>query len=67
MNKKQTMELGYNMGQLQYLLEHTITCYEGIPKEGCGVCPACKLRNQGIKDFLSDHSDFVFSYKNKIK
>lgn len=66
MNKKETMELGYKLGVLEYLLEETITCYEGIEKEGCMKCPACKLRNEGIKIFSLEHPSFNFSYKSKI-
>lgn len=66
LNKKQTMELGYKLGVLEYLLETTITCYEGIEKEGCLKCPACKLRNPGLKIFCLEHPDFVFSYREKI-
>lgn len=66
MNKKETMELAYQMGMLQYLLENTVTCYEGIAHFGCGKCPACKLRNEGIAEFLKDHEDFVFTYKNRF-
>lgn len=66
MTKKQTMDLGYEMGVLHYLVETTITCYEGIPKQGCGKCPACHLRNEGLKQFLQEKSDFEFSYKDKI-
>ena len=25
----------------------------GIPGKGCGKCPACKLRNQGLEKYLS--------------
>jgi 7-cyano-7-deazaguanine synthase len=66
MTKKETMELGYHLGVLEYLLENTITCYEGIPKEGCLKCPACKLRNTGLKIFALEHPEFKFSYKEKI-
>lgn len=66
MTKKETMELGYQMGILQYLLDNTITCYKGIPKAGCGNCPACKLRNEGIREFIKEHEDFVFSYKDQL-
>jgi 7-cyano-7-deazaguanine synthase len=67
MTKKQTMELGYQMGILQFLLETTITCYNGIIGKGCGTCPACKLRNEGIVEFVKEHEDFVFSYKDQLK
>lgn len=66
MNKKETMELGYKLGVLEFLLETTVTCYEGIEKEGCMKCPACKLRNQGLKIFALEHPDFNFSYKDKV-
>lgn len=66
MNKKQSMELAYQMCKLEYLLENTMSCYEGVAGFGCGVCPACVLRNSGIKDFLQEHPDIVFSYKNKF-
>ena len=67
MNKKETMELGYKLGVLEYLVENTITCYEGVPKEGCMKCPACKLRNNGLKIFSLEHPEFKFSYKEKIQ
>ena len=66
MNKKQTLELGYQMGNLHFLIENTLTCYKGIEFEGCGECPACKLRNDGIRQFCEAHPDFNFSYKSKL-
>jgi 7-cyano-7-deazaguanine synthase len=66
MNKKETMELGHDLGVLEYLLETTVTCYEGIQKEGCLKCPACKLRNNGLKIFSLEHSEFKYSYREKI-
>lgn len=66
MTKKETMELGLELGVLYFLLENTITCYEGIPKAGCLKCPACKLRNQGLKIFSLEHPEFQYSYKNEI-
>lgn len=66
MNKKETMELGFELGVLQYLLETTVTCYEGIPKEGCLKCPACKLRNNGLKIFSLEHPEFKYSYREQI-
>jgi 7-cyano-7-deazaguanine synthase len=66
MNKLQTLELAYQMGYLHYLIENTISCYEGIEKVGCGKCPACDLRNEGILGFISAHPDFEFSYKLEV-
>jgi 7-cyano-7-deazaguanine synthase len=66
LNKKESMELGQKLGVLEYLLENTITCYEGIEKEGCLKCPACKLRNSGLKIFSLEHPEVKYSYKEKI-
>lgn len=66
LNKKESMELGLELGVLEYLLETTITCYEGIEKEGCLKCPACKLRNNGLKIFSLEHPEFKYSYRDKI-
>lgn len=66
MTKKQTYELAYQMGHLHFLLENTLSCYEGIPFEGCGSCPACELRNNGLREFIKEHPDVEFSYKGKL-
>jgi 7-cyano-7-deazaguanine synthase len=66
MTKKETMELGFKLGVLEFLLENTITCYEGIEKAGCLKCPACKLRNSGLKIFSLEHPEFKYSYRDQI-
>ena len=45
------MDISYELGILSYLLEETISCYEGLRHPGCEKCPACNLRNQGIQEF----------------
>lgn len=62
MTKKQTLILGLELGILDYLLQETITCYEGIPQQGCQACPACRLRNAGICEFLQEYPDFPIPY-----
>jgi 7-cyano-7-deazaguanine synthase len=66
MTKKETMELGDKLGVLEFLLENTITCYEGLGKAGCLKCPACQLRNSGLKIFSLEHPDFKYSYREQI-
>jgi 7-cyano-7-deazaguanine synthase len=36
---------------LDIVKNRTLTCYNGIPTEGCGECPACKLRKKGLDEF----------------
>lgn len=53
LDKAQTWELADNLGVLDLVRYHTLTCYNGIPGEGCGECPACKLRAEGLAKYLS--------------
>lgn len=63
MTKVETMQYGYDLGVLEFLLENTITCYQGVPKVGCRECPACKLRNEGIQLFLNTHPSVKLSFQ----
>ncbi len=65
MTKLESMELGFNLGVLEFLLEETVTCYEGIKHEGCGQCPACLLRNAGLREFLKSNQ-INFSWRHKL-
>jgi 7-cyano-7-deazaguanine synthase len=51
MTKKETLEVAESLGVLEFLLAETISCYEGMRGEGCGKCPACILRNEGIRQY----------------
>lgn len=51
MSKKETLILADKLGVLDYLLEETITCYQGLSGSGCEVCPACQLKNEGLRQF----------------
>lgn len=62
MTKKETMLLGDQLGVLEFLLNETVTCYEGISKQGCLHCPACTLRNTGIRQFLAVKPCFKMPY-----
>ncbi len=43
MTKLETHQVAERLGVLNYLLEETISCYEGLKRPGCGLCPACEL------------------------
>ncbi|WP_274308801.1 7-cyano-7-deazaguanine synthase QueC [Solibacillus daqui] len=57
-NKAQTWELADQLGVFEYVRERTLTCYNGIIADGCGECPACKLRKKGLEDFINAKSEF---------
>ena len=63
MTKKETMDFGYELGCLEFLLDVTVTCYEGVAHAGCGACPACRLRNEGILQFLEDNPSFQSPFR----
>ncbi|WP_405097986.1 7-cyano-7-deazaguanine synthase QueC [Oceanobacillus sp. FSL H7-0719] len=52
-NKAETWEMADRMGRLEYIKVHTTTCYNGIIGDGCGSCPSCKLRKQGLDAYLA--------------
>lgn len=53
LDKAQTWELADSLGVFDLVREKTLTCYNGIPGDGCGRCPACKLRRKGLEKYLA--------------
>ena len=60
--KAETWKLADNLGVLDIIKEETLTCYNGIKGDGCGECPACKLRQNGYQKYMR-----VLSDSNKIQ
>jgi len=54
LNKKETWELADKLGVMDIIYNKTLTCYNGIKGEGCGDCPACKLRKKGYDEYKKD-------------
>lgn len=52
LTKAQTWELADELGVFEFVRNRTITCYNGMIADGCGQCPACKLRKKGLDDYL---------------
>lgn len=51
--KADVWEMADMMGMLEYIRTNTTTCYNGIIGDGCGECPSCKLRKNGLEAYLS--------------
>lgn len=52
LNKMQTWALSDELDVFDLVRHRTLTCYNGIPGDGCGTCPACRLRRQGLDEYL---------------
>lgn len=55
-NKAETWGMADELGALDFVREKTVTCYNGLPGDGCGDCPACKLRRAGLEQYLQERS-----------
>jgi len=51
MTKAQVWAFADSLGILDYVAQHTLTCYNGIIGRGCGTCPACVLRQRGYEAY----------------
>ena len=52
LDKAQTWGLADELGVLELVRRETVTCYNGIAGDGCGHCPACTLRREGLEKYL---------------
>ncbi len=53
LDKCETWALADELGVLDLVRHETLTCYNGVPGDGCGECPACILRRRGLEAYLS--------------
>lgn len=53
-DKAETWALADELGVLDLIRQETLTCYNGIKGDGCGECPACTLRREGLQKHLAE-------------
>lgn len=53
LTKAETWKLADELGVFDLIRNKTLTCYNGIPADGCGHCPACTLRRKGLEEYLA--------------
>lgn len=52
-DKAETWAMADKLGIFELVRKETLTCYNGIIGDGCGHCPSCKLRAEGMRKYLS--------------
>lgn len=61
LNKEETWKLADELDSLNFVRTKTLTCYNGVIADGCGECPACKLRKRGLDNYLATKNKGVVS------
>ncbi|WOT06680.1 7-cyano-7-deazaguanine synthase QueC [Shewanella youngdeokensis] len=54
LNKAETWALADKYHSLELVRHQTLTCYNGLIGDGCGTCPACLLRKNGLEEYLAN-------------
>lgn len=67
LNKAETWALADRFGKLEFVRDQTLTCYNGVIGSGCGDCPACDLRKNGLDEYLANRSIVNASLSDKQK
>lgn len=56
-DKAETWKMADELGAFDFVRERTLTCYNGVIGDGCGECPACKLRRAGMEKYLATRKE----------
>lgn len=59
LDKAQTWAMVDKYGKLEYVKAKTLTCYNGIVGTGCGDCPSCKLRAEGLSVYEQNKGAYL--------
>ncbi len=51
LDKAAVWQLAIELGIFELVKTRTVTCYNGIPGDGCGECPSCILRRRGLEQY----------------
>ncbi|EGR2529710.1 7-cyano-7-deazaguanine synthase QueC [Vibrio cholerae] len=65
LNKAETWALADQLGALDLVRHQTLTCYNGLIGDGCGECPACGLRQAGLKAYFDNRDVIMSALKSK--
>ena len=66
LNKAETWALADKYGKLDYVRNQTLTCYNGVIGDGCGDCPSCDLRKNGLDEYLENKDAVMVDLESKL-
>ncbi|GEK15232.1 7-cyano-7-deazaguanine synthase QueC [Aliivibrio fischeri] len=66
LNKAETWALADKYGKLDYVRNHTLTCYNGVIGDGCGDCPSCDLRKNGLDAYVENKESVMADLESKL-
>jgi 7-cyano-7-deazaguanine synthase len=52
-DKSEIWKMSDELGIFDLVRTKTVTCYHGLPGDGCGNCPSCNLRKRGLAKYLT--------------
>ena len=61
LDKAQTWALADKYEHLDLVKNKTLTCYNGVIGSGCGDCPSCKLRGEGLRAYEKNKEYYLGS------
>jgi 7-cyano-7-deazaguanine synthase len=65
LNKAETWAMADKLNALELIKNETLTCYNGIIGDGCGTCPSCNLRREGLEKYQADKKQIMADYLKK--
>lgn len=66
LNKAETWALADLLQHLDFVIEQTLTCYNGEIGQGCGICPACELRQNGLTQYQNNKANIQAQLHEKL-
>lgn len=65
LDKAETWALADRYDALELVRNETLTCYNGVIGDGCGDCPSCELRANGLNQYLDNKETVMKSLEDK--
>ena len=67
LNKAEIWALADYHAKLEFIRDHTLSCYNGLKGSGCANCDACNFRAKGLNEYLENKSEIMKTLQDKLK